>query len=235
VPQRLSLRGGVSNAFKTPNIQEQFPNNPFFVSNSDLKPESSHSWELGTDLRAKPLGARSSLTYFHQRFTNLIRPVGFDSTHAINRNIGATVVSGIEAEVAVRPRRTTLGASAAWTNTKIVDNSGLSPADYPNGGTLPFRPVYTASTFAELPARSWLSLFVRASAVGRQTVLAYRFSGPRVSLDPYQVLDVTATVRALRFADTYVRVANVLNNRYEVAYQRDGMPRTITVGLRTGS
>ena len=235
VPRRLSLRGGVSNAFKTPNIQDQFPNNPFFVANAALKPETSHSWEVGTDLHSQPLDTRTSLTYFHQRFTNLIRPVTFDSTHAINRNIGATIVSGVEAEVALHPRRSTVGASAAWTSTKILDNSGLSPADYPTGGTLPFRPVYTASTYAELPAKTWLSFFVRASAVGRQTVLAYRFSGPRISLDPYQVLDVTATLRATRYADTYVRVANLLNRRYDVAFDRTGMPRTFVVGLRTHS
>lgn len=234
IPGRMSLRAGVSRAYKAPNIQEQFPSSPAIVANPDLKPETSRSWEVGADVTAWSGLATAALTYFDQTYQNLIRTVNFDSTRQIARNIGRSRAAGLEAELALRPApRWTVGTEAAWLGTRIVDNGGLAGADFPNGGTLPFRPAYTASVYVDAPATRALSVLVRASAVGSQTVLANRFSGPRVGLASYRILGATARWRLTGVTSAYVQLENILNTYYDVAYDRPGLERALAVGLRS--
>lgn len=234
VPARLALRATVSRAYKAPNIQEQFPSNPVIVANPDLKPETSRSWEAGTDLTAAEWRTVGSVTYFSQEYENLIRSVNYDASgRQINRNLGRSRATGIEAEVVVQPRtRWEVGASSAWTTTRIIDNGGLPSAQFPNGASLPFRPTYTASAFVGLPASRAISVITRVTAVGRQTVLTDRFRGARVSIAPYHVLAATGTWAPASSADVYVQVENILNHRYETAYDRPGMSRTAALGVR---
>ena len=234
VPGLVDLRGGVSRAYKAPNIQEQFPNNPAIVANPDLKPETSNSWEVGTDLHAPNGLASAAITYFHQDYLNLIRTFASDATHQIARNIGKSRAAGLEVEGAIYPRaRWTVGAEGAWLGTRIIDNNGLGSADFPNGEALPFRPTYTASAYVDAPVSRAVNLLVRASGVGPQTVLANRFSGPRVGIPANQVLDATARWQMTRVTSAYAQLENILNSGYQVAFDRPGMERTLSVGMRT--
>lgn len=234
IPGHVSLRGGVSRAYKAPNIQEQFPNNPAIVANPDLKPETSRSWEIGADVTAWRGLANLAVTYFDQDYQNLIRTVNFDSTRQIARNLGRSRTAGLETELTVRPAPLwTLGAEAAWLGTRIVDNGGLFGDDFPNGGTLPFRPAYTASIYVDAPATNAVSVIVRATAVGSQTVLANRFSGPRAGVDSYRVLGATAHWRLAGATSAYLQVENLLNTYYDVGYDRPGRERALIVGLRS--
>ena len=52
IPNVLAIRGGWGQAYKVPNLQQQFGDNPFLESNPDLKPETSESVEVGFDVRA---------------------------------------------------------------------------------------------------------------------------------------------------------------------------------------
>ena len=101
-----------------------------------------------------------------------------------------------------------------------------------NGEALPFRPAYTASAYVGMPIARRLSLVARSTAVGRQTVLANRFSGPRVSSAPYNVLSATATWNASERGDVYLQTENLLDRTYDTAYDRTGIHRTVTLGLR---
>jgi len=234
VPDVVDIRGGVSRAYKAPNIQEQFPNNPGIVANPDLKPETSHSWEIGTDLRARGGLATAAVTYFYQDFENLIRTVAYDATRQIARNIGRSRAAGLEAEAALRTRaRWTFGGEGSWIATRIIDNNGLGSSDFPQGGTLPFRPAYTASLYVDAPVSRAMNLLVRGSGVGPQTVLANRFSGPRVDLPSYRLIGATARWQMSRATSGYVQLDNILNSHYEVAFDRPGLERAVSVGVRS--
>ena len=232
VPRALALRVSAGGAYKAPNIQDQYPNNPFIVGNPDLSPETSVSWEAGADVSIGR--ATGSITAFRQSYDNLIRSVPYDESGTqINRNLGRSRASGIEGEVVFRPRpRVSFGTSGSWVATKIVDNRGLPSDQFPTGEELPFRPDYTATAFVELPAASALTVLFRVSAIGRQTVLAERFSGPRVSIDPYSVVMTTATYSVSSSLDAYLHAQNVLDTHYETAYDKPGAPRSIALGLR---
>lgn len=234
LPDVADIRGGVSRAYKAPNIQEQFPNNPGIVANPDLKPETSQSWEIGTDLRAPAGLATAALTYFHQDFANLIRTVAYDATRQIARNIGRSRAAGFEAEAALHPRaRWTVGGEGSWIATRIIDNNGLGSTDFPEGAALPFRPTYTASVYVDAPVSRTVNLLVRGSGVGPQTVLANRFSGPRVDLPSYRLIGATARWQMTRATSGYVQLDNILNSHYEVAFDRPGLERAVTVGMRS--
>ncbi len=234
VPQRVSLRVAVAHAYKAPNIQDQF--NPFLVTNPDLKPESSNSWELGADVTSAKWKTTGSVTWFHQEYNNLIRSVNYDTTATskqVNRNLGASRAAGLEAEIVIRPRpRWVIGASSAWTKTTIVDSGFLSASQFPKGEALPFRPTHTASAFIGLPATRTISVLARVTAIGRQTVLSDRFSGTRETVAPYHVLAATATWNVSPSADAYLQVENALNEVYQTAFDRNGSPRTAAVGMR---
>ena len=47
VPDRLALRAAAGRAFKAPNVDQQFLENPGTIPNPNLKPENSASWEIG--------------------------------------------------------------------------------------------------------------------------------------------------------------------------------------------
>ena len=232
VPQRLALRAAAGRAYKAPNIQDQFPNNPFIVGNPDLSPETSTSWELGTDVTLSR--TTGSLTVFRQSYDNLIRSVNYDASgRQINRNLGRSRASGLEAEVAVHPRpRLSFGASGSWTMTKVLDNRGLPSDQFPNGEGLPFRPTHTATAFVELPATRSISVLFRATSVGRQTVLTERFSGERRSVGPYSVISASGTFTLSRWLEAYLHAQNVLNEHYETGFDRPGAPRSAAAGLR---
>ena len=229
VPNRLSLRAAAAGAYKAPNIQDEFPDPGFFTGNPDLKPETSRSGEVGLDFTDAK--ATSSITLFHQRYDDFIRIVPFNGK-AQNRNVGRTSASGLELEAAVHPMpRWTISAEGAWTSTEVNDNSGLQGILYPVGEPLPFRPAYTASGVVAFPA-SALSMSLRLSAVGRQTVLSNRFGGTRVSVAPYNVFGATATYPLSAAFETYVYAENTFNAAYETAFDKPGAPRSIALGVR---
>jgi vitamin B12 transporter len=231
VPGRVALRAAAAGAYKAPNIMDEYPDPGFFVGNPDLKPETSRSAEFGVELTGSR--ANATVTVFQQRFDDLIRIVPFGKDHAINDNVGRTKATGLEIDGTYRPRpRWLVGANASWTGTEVVDNRGLATDLYPNGQPLPFRPAYTTSGFVTLPIASAISATVRASAVGRQTVLSERFSGSRVSIDPYRVIDATATYAMSSVFEMYLHAQNAFNTAFYSAYDKPGAPRSVALGVR---
>ncbi|HMV32237.1 MAG TPA: TonB-dependent receptor, partial [Gemmatimonadales bacterium] len=73
VTGRLRLRGAVGSAFKEPSLRENFAQSPFEVGNPDLEPEQSRSWELGVEQGLAGGAVTLAVTYFDQRFRNLIQ------------------------------------------------------------------------------------------------------------------------------------------------------------------
>jgi vitamin B12 transporter len=232
LPRKVSLRAAVGRAYKAPNMQDQYPNNPFIVGNPDLEPETSTSWELGADVLSTR--GTGSITYFRQSYDNLIRSVNYDQSGTqINRNLGRSRAAGVEAELVVHPRpRWSLGTGGSWTTTEVLDNRGLPSDQFPTGEPLPFRPEYTATAFLAVPATNVFTLVLRASAIGRQTVLAERFSGPRVSIGPHAVVMTTGTYSISPSLEAYFHVQNALDARYDTGYDKPGAPRSAALGLR---
>lgn len=232
VPDFLSLRAAAGRAFKVPNLRQQFQDDPFIAPNPDLAPETSVSWEVGADLQPVS-GLTLGATGFRQHYENLIRTVPLEGdTRLQNRNVGESRAWGVEASARYQLRADlAAGLEASRTWTEILDNTGLPADQYPEGGTLPFRPDVIASTYVHAIVRSGTELLARGTYVGEQTVLTERFSGRREVIDDYFRIDATVNHHVGNGQTVYLRVANLLDTRYQTAFDRPGIPLTAAVGL----
>jgi vitamin B12 transporter len=234
VPQWVALRAATGRAFKAPNVDQQLLDNPSTIPNPDLKPESSVSWEVGATLTTPRRALTVSLGYFHQTYDDLIRTVPADTgSKQTNKNLGRTESVGVELDLERwwgRGWRT--GVNAAWVRTKVLDNAGLSATDYPVGGALPAQPAVMGSAFIYGRLGSRAAGRLQGTVVGKQTVFSERFTGQRITLDPYFLLGLSAQWHALTATALYARIDNLLNTSYAVAFDRPGTPRTGALGVR---
>ncbi|HYJ80320.1 MAG TPA: TonB-dependent receptor, partial [Longimicrobiaceae bacterium] len=234
VPGRLRLRGAVGRGYKAPNLQEQYVDNPFIVSNPDLDPERSTSWEVGADSYGDAGRLSLSLTWFSQSFEDLIRTVPLEGdTRQINRNLGKSRARGVEWAARWAAEETwAIGTEGAWVDTEVRDNVGLSPAQFPLGESLPGRPDVVGSGYLELAPARRVTAVLRGTYVGKQDVLRERFSGPRVQIEPYLLGSVNLQYALSGRSAVYLRVDNVLDTDYDTAFDRPGAPLTAAVGVR---
>ncbi len=234
VPRWLSLRLAAGRAFLVPNISDRYLNVPGFQANPDLRPMKSLTWEVGATVTAPDRSVVLSLGYFHRRDNDFIRTVPADTgTNATSKNLGAAVAEGVEAELERHwSSRWRTGMNVAWLETKVLDNAGLDTTDYPNGSTLPAVPAVTGNLYvsSDLPR---VATFARVTLVGSQTVLANRFYGPRVKIDPYALVEFVLQWHLRSTLNVYGRLGNLLNTRYQAAYDKPGVPRTVVLGVRT--
>ena len=137
-PDRLTVRAAAGRAYKAPNLQQQYVNNPFIVANPSLAPERSSSVEAGVDVRTTDGRLTLSATVFSQRFRDLIRTVAVSgSTKQTNRNIGSSSARGIEWNAALLMTPVwSLEGEGAWVRTEVLENEGLNPVEYPGGESL---------------------------------------------------------------------------------------------------
>jgi len=231
IPDLLSLRVAAGRAYKVPNLREQFQDDPFIAPNPDLEAETSVSWEIGADLRTGPL--RLSATGFHQDYENLIRTVPQENESRLqSRNVGKSRAWGLEASAGYRfGPGLVAGLEATWIWTEIVDNAGLPPDQYPEGGSLPFRPGFIGNISLQANLSSRTEVMVRASYLGEQIVLSERFSGQRVTIEGYLRIDGTVNYHMTDRRSLFLRVGNLLDRTYETAFDRPGAPLTLAVGI----
>lgn len=236
----VTFRAVMGRAFKAPNLQQQYVDNPFIVANPDLRPERSTSVEAGVDVEPTSAAVRLGLTVFRQTYEDLIRTVGQEGdSRQINRNLGAARAVGVEWNAAARLGGPVwLETEGAWVRTEIQDNTGLAPGEFPRGEALPGRPSVVAGLAlafrgagvtgaAERGTRARLS----ARRVGAQTVLTERFSGARVRLGGYTLVGLDASTEVAPGARLFVRLENLFDTRYATAFDRPGLPATGSVGI----
>ena len=234
VPERLALRAAAGRAFKAPNVDQQFLENPFTVPNPDLKPESSVSWEVGASATAPGRRLTLGVGYFDQRFDGLIRTVPHDvQPKQTNRNLGHTRSAGVEIELErAWSERCRSGVNLAWIDTEVLDNAGLSPVDYPLGSALTAVPQVAGNVYVEAGFLRSISALLRATLVGKRTVFSERFTGQRITLAPYALLGLVVQWHATRTVGMYARVENLLDEGYLTAFDRPGVTRSAAFGLR---
>jgi vitamin B12 transporter len=235
VPHVLSLRAAAGRAFVVPNLTTEYTPVPGFVPNPNLKPQSSVSWEVGATWTPDPTWS-ISLGYYDQQnqdlFVNV--PVTGDSTETTDANVGKTEAKGVEFELKARwNTRWSAGVAGSWTQTKILDNTGLAPSQYPLGGSLTAIPALTGNVYVSGALSSHLEALARVTFIGSDTVFLDAFDGPRVGLAPYGLVAFLLTWHARPGLDLYARFSNVLNAAYATGFDDPGIPRTVVLGMRS--
>lgn len=244
LPTGTRLRGSFGTGFKEPTFLENYSTG-FVTGNPDLDPERSRSWEAGAEQPLLDGRLTVSATWFDQRFEDLIQYTfqppepGGPNFH----NVAAARSDGLEASVTARPaERLAVDASYTWTDTEVLD-SGFDEgeeASFAVGQPLLRRPEHRASARARLRAGDG-RFTAGVSWVGERIDRDFsRTPAPRVTLDPYATVDVSAEWTL--FGDSgsrpdvtpTLRVRNLLDASFHEVANFPAPGRTIFVGVRTG-
>ncbi len=221
-------RVSIGTGFKEPSFFENFASG-FVVGNPDLRPEQSTSWEAGVSRTSLDGRRIVSITYFDQRFRNLIQyspvPMGADSVNYVN--VGSAVARGVELWAYVPVvGRITLSANYTLLQTR----------DPATGQRLQRRPNHTAGVrVAGHYAREGI-IDVTARFTGTRDDQDFStFPATPVVLPAYTVVDASLQYQ-VRWPNRMPgirltgRVANLFDARYEEVIRFRSPRRTIQVG-----
>ena len=190
------FRVAVGTGFKEPTFFENFARG-FVQGNPDLNPERSFSWEAGLD-RTLAAGRLSvAVTYFNQRFRDLIEftftPPPGDPNYF---NVAGAVADGVEAEITGTVANGVVAAVRyTYLHTRVVEQGldGGPSGQFLAGQPLLRRPAHTLvpEVTATLGDRARLTLGGRW--VGERDDLSFPPSGAqRVTLRPYTRVNLAA-------------------------------------------
>jgi vitamin B12 transporter len=227
-----TLRGAAGTGIKEPTFLENFGGFGV-VGNPDLQPEKSLSWEVGIDQRFWEDRLELGLTYFQNRFDDMITFVS-RTPPAVStfENIQKAESWGLEFTTTVRPGYgLAIGAGYTFLHTEVLDDGGLGNLFFRDGEELLRRPNHSASFYVDW---LWEGFNVRLNGtyVGERddtlfTVAPgpsgfYDFTTQRLTNDAYFVLDLAASYT---FADLgrcpleslkiFVKGHNILDEDYE--------------------
>ena len=199
------LKASVGTGFKAPTLDELYHSYPafFFFANPNLKPESSHGYDVGFDQALAGNALTFGATYFRNIISNLISNNADFTTYA---NIGRARTDGVESFLAYQPLKT-LTLRLDYTFTEAVDE--VLDQD------LLRRPKHKASLNVGWQATSRLSLHTTVLTVGDWADGNRNFSIPRLRAPGYTTADVAANFDINSKLAIFGRIDNLLNRRYQ--------------------
>ncbi len=230
---RVRVSGGTG--FKEPTFFENFAHG-FVLGNPDLDPERSGSWEAGVEQRLAANRGTITVTYFNQRFHDLIEynpapPAGEPNYF----NVGGATADGVETTVAAN-LSATLAFSLRYTylHTRVEESGSPNDPDglFVPGKALIRRPGHQVNPEVTANAgRTHLSLGVRW--VGKRDDLDFNrpVGQRRVTLDPYTRVNVAAEYDLGRVVLSG-RIENVFNDQAQEIAGFKPRGRTVLVGGR---
>ncbi len=237
-----SLRASVGNAFKAPTFFENFATG-FTLGNTALRPERTTSVELGVSHVAHDGRATIGLTWFAQRFRDIIQYTATVPTGAPNyANLAKAQADGVELEARWRLAGTVLAhASYTWLDTEVTDagaDEGAS-ATFVAGDRLLRRPSHLAvAGLRWTPAASTIDL--TATRTGARDDRDFRAFPAEPVLQPAFTRVDLALAHPLPIGgdrapvSLTARIENVFDTYYEAVANFRAPGRSTFVGLRVG-
>lgn len=215
------IKASYGTGFKAPSLTELFDNS-FGSANPDLKPETSHGWDIGIE---QPFASGYvELIYFRNEIEDLIN---FDLASFKNENIDEAETRGYEFIAAYTPI-TRLDLKLSYTRSKSEDSS--------TGEALLRRPEGEAALHITWQSTTKLRLGLAARYVGERddyfgfnTFPASQGIG---SLPSYKVFDINAGYLLSPAWRLTLRVDNVADEEYEEAAGYAAPGRAAYVGVR---
>jgi vitamin B12 transporter len=233
------LRATFGNAFREPTFNENYSEG-FSTGNPDLEVERTSSWDAGLDQELLAGRATASLTYFAQRFTNMIDYDPSDSCGFSYCNVAEATARGAEVELRGRIIPNLWGSAAAtFLKTRVLEpgfdqsSGGL----YKKDSALVRRPKEKVAAELAYRKEGLPSVSLRVQSVGTRKDRDFRVvpSVP-VELDAYTRYDLGAeyTLPATSLARTTLtlRVENLGNVGYQNVFNFLAPRRTIVLGAR---
>jgi len=230
---RIKASGGTG--IKEPSMLESFSLSPYFLGNPDLKPERSRSFEVGVEQRAARDRAKVEVTYFDNRFRDIItvvttNPSTFEGQYA---NVGLTLARGLETVVQVAPPGpVVLRGGYTLLDSEILESASPTHPLFGLGQQAFRRPRHSGSAGV---AFSWkrvdgdLNGVFIGSFVDSDFGL---FDPPLVTNPGHTTWDGRVAVRLTPALTGTLAIDNIGNADYSEPFGYQPLLRTIRVGLR---
>jgi vitamin B12 transporter len=222
---------------KEPTVLQSFSPSPFFRGNPDLLPERSRGVEAGVEQRFAADRARVELTWFDNRYRNLIstrttNPATFEAQYF---NIGLTEARGMEAAADVAPAAG-LHMRAGYTllDSTIVDSTSPSSAVLQPGQWLFRRPRH--SGFAGVAwRRGRIGADVSGVFLGRSVDSDFlSLQPPILERDGYATWDARVSIAIVPRAVFLLSIDNLTDADYMEPLGYPALRRAIRGGVRVG-
>jgi len=237
----LRFRASAGNAFKAPTFSENFASSPFEVGDPNLKPEHTTSWELGAEQRFLRQRATVSVTWFDQRFRDLIQYSPAAPGEPTYANLAAASSHGLEFGLGIRSAIVGVSAQYTWVATRVTDAGASQSPVFLEGSPLIRRPAHSARLGVEMTAIPRVRAFANLRITGRRDDVDFRpFPAERVTLPAVAIVDLAAELDLLRRGagrpDIALRfqVRNLLDRKYETIVGFPGRHRAFLAGVRAG-
>jgi len=218
------LKATAGTGFKSPSLYQLYAPGTAWgpIGNEGLRPERSTGWDAGIEQAWAGERWLAGLTWFRSDFRNLI-----DYDYAIGYvNIGRARTQGWEASLRFRPS----GAADL-----LLSYTRMDARDLDDGTALPRRPRDKAAVEAFWrPFPKW-EVRLSAAYVGGRPDRDYASAGyPTVTLKDYFLADADVSYQAGPRTRVFLRVDNLLDERYETVFGY-GTPRlSAYAGVRVG-
>jgi vitamin B12 transporter len=230
------IRGSYGEGIKAPSFIENFgTGSPFVIGNPNLQPEQSRSFEIGFDQPVLKGLADLSITYFNQRFKDLIAFVGGSPSF---ENVQKAKAEGVELAARIRPGYgLTVVGTYTFLDTKVLEND-IGGTELVVGAPLVRRPEHSGSlTIDQIWDRLHATLTV--TFVGDRQDLDFRtFPAPRVTNPGYTTVDVAASYLLLkdryrlRELTLFGKILNLFDEKYEQVFGFSSPGTTFLLGLK---
>ncbi len=218
------LRATLGTGYKAPSLYQLFapPTAWGPIGNAALKPEESVGWDAGADQEILGGRIRLGATYFRNRFRNLIT---YDSVHGYV-NVGRAVTRGIE----------TTGQFAVNESFSIrASYTRMESKDEDTGLDLLRRPKDKFTAGMDLRLFGGLDCDVRLSRIGRRSDLDFNaWPSAPIVLEAYTLLDAVFSLPARPGVEIFLKLENILDQRYEMIYGYGAPGFCAYAGIRIG-
>jgi outer membrane cobalamin receptor len=229
------IRAAAGLGIKEPTVLQSFSTSPYFRGNPGLEPERSRAVEAGIEQRLADDRARLDITWFDNRYRNIIglRPDGaFTSTYF---NIGLTRARGAEIATEVAPLQAVrLRGGYTFVDSKILKSTSTSSPVLAAGNWAFRRPRHSAFVQGTLTLAGFTA-DVTGTIIGRYVDSDFSSLEPPIIENPGRTLwDAALSYRVTRAVTGLLNIDNLTGRDYQEPLGYLALQRSIRVGVRVG-
>lgn len=231
---RVKASAGVG--IKEPTMIESFSPSPFFRGNPNLKPERSRSAEVGIAQRFARDRAKVELTYFHNRFKDVITLISnLATSEGQFENVGTTRARGIELGAEARPvAAVQLRAGYSLVDSKVLASERPNDVLFGLGRPLVRRPRHSGSIGATLVWRR-ASVDVNGAFIGSFADTDSGLFSPSFTENPgHHTWDARIAWKLTAQLTGLLAIDNLTNQDYSEPLGYQPLLRAVRAGVRIG-
>ena len=228
------LKASAGTGIKEPTMLESFSISPFFLGNLDLKPERARGVEAGIDQRLARDRAKVEVTWFDNRFSDIISlrtdPATFEAQYF---NIGTTRARGVEFGVQAAPIPA-IRARASYTllDSEIVETTSPGNVLFAPGQWAFRRPRNSGSIGATVEWQR-LSADVNGTFIGRFVDSDFGlFNPPFTENRGHSTWETRVSFALARQVSAILSIDNLTNVDYSEPFGYQPLGRVVRVGAR---